>query len=176
MSMLETDLTSDILIYNLLRKTDDKFIKEFNIKFIDKSVPAEESNTIYIANMDLETTRETFNSTEYIALVNLFVKTKNTSYLEGSQYLRTVVKHIKNVLKSNVTCKQRHITFRNVSYEYGSTYTLKGLHMIIQLTEIESMNSEDPDIITEVILDDLETHVVTDELYSKEKMNTRGIR
>ena len=78
MSMLETDLTSDILIYNLLRKTDDKFIKEFNIKFIDKSVPAEESNTIYIANMDLETTRETFNSTEYTALVNLFVKTKNT--------------------------------------------------------------------------------------------------
>lgn len=168
--MLETDLTSDILIYNLLRNTDDPFIKEFNIKFIDKSVPAEESNTIYIANMDLETTRETFNSTEYTALVNLFVKTKNTNYLEGSQYLRTVVKHIKNVLKANVTCKQRHITFRNVSYEYGSTYTLKGLHMVIQLTEIESMNnSSDPDIITEIMLENLETHVVTDDLYLKEK-------
>lgn len=175
MSMLETDLTSDILIYNLLRNSDDKFIKEFNIKFIDRSVPAEESNTIYIANMDLETNRETFNSTEYTALVNVFVKTKNTNYLEGSQYLRTVVKHIKNVLKSNVTCKQRHIAFRNISYEYGSTYTLKGLHMIIQLNEIESMNNDDPKIITELELMDLETHVVTDDLYYKEKGKNRRI-
>lgn len=173
MSMLETDLTSDILIYNLLRKSDDKFIKEFNIKFIDRSVPAEESNTIYVANMDLETNRETFNSTEYTALVNLFVKTKNTNYLEGSQYLRTVVKHIKNVLKSNVTCKQRHITFRNISYEYGSAYTLKGLHMIIQLNEIESMNNDDPKIITELELKNLETYVVTDDLYYKEKKSRR---
>ena len=175
MSMLETDLTSDILIYNLLRKSDDKFIKEFNIKFIDRSVPAEESNTIYVANMDLETARETFNSTEYTAMVNLFIKTKNTNYLEGSQYLRTVVKHIKNVLKSNVTCKQRHITFRNISYEYGSTYTLKGLHMIIQLKEIESMNGDDPKIISEVELKDLETYVVTDDLYLKEKGKIRRI-
>ena len=60
--MLETDLTSDILLYNLLRNTDDEFIQEFNIKFIDRSVPAEESNTIYIANMDLETSKETFHS------------------------------------------------------------------------------------------------------------------
>ena len=171
--MLETDLTSDILIYNLLRSTNDKFIQEFNIKFIDKSVPAEESNTIYIANMDLETNRETFNSCEYTALVNLFVKTKNTNYLEGSQYLRTAVKHIKNVLKSNVTCKQRHIRFRNVSYEYGSSYTLKGLHMIIQLNEIESMNGDDPDIITELELEDLETHVVTDDLYLREKSHKK---
>ena len=28
-SMLENDLTSDILIYNLLRKSDDEFINEF---------------------------------------------------------------------------------------------------------------------------------------------------
>ena len=168
-NMLETDLTSDILIHNLLRSTDDKFIQEFNIKFIDRSVPAEESNTIYVANIDLETRKETFHSTEYRALVNLYIKTKNTDYLEGSQYLRTVAKHIKNVLKSNVTCKRRHITFRNLTYEYGSTYTLKGLHMIIQLNEMESSNSEDPKIITRLELDELETYVVTDELYWKEK-------
>lgn len=169
MAMLETDLTSDILIYNLLRSTDDKFIQEFNIKFIDRSVPAEESNTIYIANIDLETRKETFHNVEYRALVNIFIKTKNTNYLEGSQYLRTVAKHIKNVLKANVTCKRRHITFRNLTYEYGSTYTLKGLHMIIQLNEMESVNSEDPIVINEVMLDDLETYVVTDDLYWKEK-------
>lgn len=167
--MLETDLTSDILIYNLLRNTNDEFIKQFNIKFIDKSVPAEENNTIYVANIDLETQKETFHSVEYRALVNLYIKTKNTDYLEGSQYLRTVAKHIKNVLKSNVTCKRRHIVFRNITYEYGSTYTLKGLHMIIQLNEVESVNSEDPTIISQVQLDDLETYVVSEELYWKEK-------
>ncbi|MBQ6345123.1 MAG: hypothetical protein IJI96_03310 [Methanobrevibacter sp.] len=169
MSMLETDLTSDILIYNLLRKTDDEFIQEFNIKFIDRSVPAEESNTIYIANMDLELRKETFHSAEYNALINIFIKTKNTDYLEGSQYLRTVAKHIKNVLKGNVTCRQRHIVFRNITYEYGSTYTLKGLHLIVQMNEIESMNSDDPVIIDKVMLENLETYVVSEELYWKEK-------
>ena len=173
MAMLETDLTSDILIYNLLRSTNDKFIQEFNIKFIDRSVPAEESNTIYIANMDLETRKETFHSIEYNALINIFIKTKNTDYLEGSQYLRTVAKHIKTVLKNNVTCKQRHIVFRNLTYEYGSTYTLKGLHLIVQMNEVETMNSDDPQIITEVELADLETYVVSEELYWKEKNKQR---
>lgn len=167
--MLETDLTSDILLYNLLRNTDDEFIKEFNVKFIDRSVPAEESNTIYIANMDLETSKETFHSVEYRALINIFIKTKNTDYLEGSQYLRTVAKHIKNVLKNNVTCRQRHIYFRNLTYEYGSTYTLKGLHLIVQMNEMESMNSDDPNIINQLQLENLETYVVTDDLYWKEK-------
>jgi len=166
--MLETDLTSDILIYNLLKTTNDDFINQFNIKFINQSVPAEENNTIYIANMDLETRAETFNSAEYTAMVDILVKTKNTDYLEGSQFLRTAVKHIKNVLKNNLTCKQRHIVFRNISYEYGSTYTLKGLHIIVQMNEHES-NSPDRDIITQIELDGLETHVVAEDLYLKEK-------
>ena len=173
--MLETDLTSDILIFNILNNSSDEFIKEFNIKFIDKSVPAEESNTIYIANMDLEINKETFNSTEYTALVNIFVKTKNTDYLVGSQYLRTVVKHIKNVLKENVTCKRRHIRFKNITYEYGSVYTLKGLHMILQLNEHES-NSKDADIITQMQLEDLEVHTVSDDIYIREKMKNKNHR
>ena len=170
MVLVETDLTSDILIYNLLRSTSDKFIQEFNIKFIDRSVPAEESNTIYIANIDLETQKETFHSVEYKALVNLYIKTKNTDYLEGSQYLRTVAKHIKNVLKDNVTMRQRHIQFRNLTYEYGSSYTLKGLHMIIQLNEVERMmNASDPTPVTSLMLDDLDTVVVSEIDYLKEK-------
>ncbi len=165
---LETDLTSDILVYNLLKNSDDKFIQEFNIKFIDRSVPSEESNTIYIANMELRTRKESFHNVEYTALVNIFVKTKQTNYLVGSQYLRTVVKHIKNVLKSNVTCRQRHLTVQNIQYEYGSTYTLKGLHMILQLNEMERVGV-DPQIIDEVILDDLQTYVVSEDLYWREK-------
>ena len=136
--MKDIDMTSDILIYNILEKSNDSFIKDCNLKFIDKSVPAEEDDTIYIANVDLETLRETFNSVEYKALVNIYVKTKNTDYLEGSRFLRTVVKRIKNELRNDVECKQRHITFRNTTYEYGSSYTLKGLHLLVQMIEYES--------------------------------------
>ena len=138
--MIDNDMTSDFLIYNILDTTTDEWVQKCNLKFIDKSVPAEEDDTIYIANVDLETIRESFNHVEYKALVNIYVKTKNTDYIEGSRFLRTVVKHIKNVLRDNVDCKQRHITFRNTTYEYGSKYTLKGLHLLVQMVEHESVS------------------------------------
>lgn len=146
MNEFDTDMTSDILIYNVLKNTDDPFVNKCNLKFIDKSVPAEEDDTIYIANVDLENRSETYDGTEYSALVNIYVKTKDTDYLQGSRFLRTVVKHIKYVLKSDSTCRERMIKFRNIRYEYGSGYTLKGLHVLVQLSEWE--------------------HDVTDETYS----------
>jgi len=148
--MIDNDMTSDFLIYNILSNTTDEWIKKCNLKFIDKSVPAEEDDTIYIANVDLETIRESFNHVDYKALVNIYVKTKNTDYVEGSRFLRTVVKHIKNVLRDNGDCKQRHITFRNTTYEYGSSYTLKGLHLLVQMVEHES--TSDP-VETESCID-----------------------
>ena len=141
--LFSNDMTSDILIFNILENSDDEFIKRCNIKFIDRSVPAEEDDTIYIANVDLETLRETFNSVDYKALVNIYVKTKSTDYLEGSKRLRTIVKHIKRELRGNVDCKQRRITFRNTTYEYGSKYTLKGLHLLVQMVEYENLNEPD---------------------------------
>ena len=131
-------MTSDILIYNILNNTDDEIIKKSNLKFIDESVPAEENNTIYIANIDLETKEERFNDTEYRALINIFVKTKDTDYLNSSRFLRTTIKHIKSVLRADDECKARNITFRNTTYEYGSKYTLKGMHLIVQMLEYES--------------------------------------
>lgn len=138
MEFYDTDMTSDILIYNILKNTDDEFIQKCNLKFIDKSVPATEDDTIYVANVDLENRSETFNDTEYTALVNIYVKTKDTDYLSSSRFLRTVVKHIKYVLKTNDDCQSRYIRFRNIKYEYGSGYTLKGLHLLVQLMEYES--------------------------------------
>lgn len=135
-------MTSDILIFNILNNSKDEWISKCNIKFIDKSVPAEEDDTIYIANVDLETLRESFNHVEYKALVNIYVKTKNTDYITGSRHLRTVVKHIKNVLRADVDCKQRHIAFRNTTYEYGSKYTLKGLHLLVQMVEFEGLTDD----------------------------------
>lgn len=141
--MFDNAMTSDILIYNVLNNSDDEFISKCNLKFIDKSVPAEEDDTIYIAHMDLETRQELFESTEYSALVNVYVKTKDTDYLEASRFLRTVVKHIKAVLRNDKDCKARKIVFRNTTFEYGSKYTLKGLHLIIQMIEHETYSLDD---------------------------------
>ena len=141
--LISNDMTSDILIFNILEQSNDTYISDCNIKFIDRSVPAEEDDTIYIANVDLETLRESFNHVEYKALVNIYVKTKSTNYLDGSRRLRTIVKHIKKVLRDNVDCKQRHITFRNTTYEYGSKYTLKGLHLLVQMVEFENLTKQD---------------------------------
>ena len=141
--MTSNDMTSDILIYNILKNSNNQFIKGCNIQFINKSVPASENDTIYIANVDLETIQETFNSVQYKALVNVYIKTKNTDYLTGSRYLRTIAKHIKNELRNNVDCKQRHISFRNTTYEYGGKYTLKGLHLLIQMNEYEDTCVDD---------------------------------
>jgi len=143
--MTDTDMTSDILIYNILKESDDEFIKKCNLKFIDRSVPAQEDDTIYIANVDLETQQELFEATQYKALVNIFVKTKDTNYLEASRFLRTVVKHIKYVLRNDNECKARRIIFRNTTFEYGSGYTLKGLHLLVQMLEHESYNIDDDD-------------------------------
>ena len=151
-------MTSDILIYNILKASTDEFIHACNVRFIDRSVPAEEDDTIYIANVDLETLRESFTHVEYKALVNIYVKTKETDYITGSRHLRTVVKHIKNVLRSDVECKVRHITFRNTTYEYGGKYTLKGLHLLVQLTEHEMIGT-DPDGESCVNLTDVEVDV-----------------
>jgi len=140
---MDNDMTSDFLIFNILNDCDDEFVNKCNLKFIDRSVPAEEDDTIYIANVDLETIRESFNSVDYKALVNIYVKTKDTDYIEGSRSLRTIIKHIKQVLRENVDCKQRHITFRNTTYEYGSKYTLKGMHLLVQMTEHENLYEPD---------------------------------
>ena len=153
-------MTSDFLVYNCLKSSDDEFIQKCNVKFIDKSVPATEDNTIYVANVDLETHKETFDNSEYRALVNVYVKTKDTDYVTGSRFLRTVVKHIKHVLREDEDCKGRHIAFRNITYEYGSGYTLKGLHLIIQLLEVESKSLEDEfSCINDVNAEDIDVKV-----------------
>lgn len=156
MNEFDTDMTSDILIYNVLENTDDPFVKKCNLKFIDRSVPAEEDDTIYIANVDLENRNGSYDGTEYSALVNIYVKTKATDYLEGSRFLRTVVKHIKYVLKSNSTCRERMIKFRNIRYEYGSGYTLKGLHLLVQLSEMEHDLMDEEYSCVHIDVDDLE--------------------
>ena len=155
-------MTSDILIYNILENSSDDFIQKCNLKFIDKSVPAQEDDTIYVANVDLETVDETFEDVRYNALVNIYVKTKDTNYLEASRFLRTVVKHIKRELWRDDDCKERNIRFRNTRYEYGSGYTLKGLHLLVQLAEFEDKYPDDDEKYSCVRLEEDDSDIIVD--------------
>ena len=47
--------------------------------------------------------------------------------------------------------------------------------MILQLNEHES-NSKDADIITQMQLEDLEVHTVSDDIYIREKMKNKNHR
>lgn len=60
MTISDTDMTSDFLIYDTLRNTSNEFIRLCNVKFIDRSVPAMEDNTIYVANVELNPRTEMF--------------------------------------------------------------------------------------------------------------------
>ena len=131
-------MTSDYLIYQILLQSNDDFIKSCNVQFINQSTPLNDSNGIYVGFVDLENAEDLFDGEEYTALVDIYIKTKDTDYLNGSRYLRSVARSIKNELKSNDDMKQRNIRFRNITYEYGGKYELKGLHLILQCNEIET--------------------------------------
>ena len=92
-------------------------------------------------------------------LINVYVKTKDTDYVQSSRFLRTVVKHIKYVLKHDEECRARNIRFRNIKYEYGSGYTLKGMHLLVQLFEVESDDDLESSDCVRLIDDEFEIDV-----------------
>ena len=146
--MTDTVYTTDFLIYDLLRNSDNEIIQLCNVKFIDRSVPAEEDNTIYIANVSLSPKTELFDGQIYNTLVSIYVKTKQTDYIKGSRILRTFVENIKQELRNNQELRDRNITFGNQTFDYGSTYTLKGITLLVYVDEQESYSMLDVDEIS----------------------------
>lgn len=136
--MTDTVYTSDFLIYDLLRNSNNEIIQLCNVKFIDRSVPAEEDNTIYIANVSLSPKTELFDGQIYNTLVSIYVKTKQTDYIKGSRMLRTFIQNIKQELMNNPELRSRNIRFGNQTFDYGSTYTLKGITLLVYLDEEEN--------------------------------------
>lgn len=146
--MTDTVYTTDFLIYDLLRNSDNEIIQLCNVKFIDRSVPAEEDNTIYIANVSLAPKTELFDGQIYNTLVSIYVKTKQTDYIKGSRILRTFVENIKQELRNNQELRDRNITFGNQTFDYGSTYTLKGITLLVYVDEQEEFGLLDVDEIS----------------------------
>ena len=146
--MTDTVYTTDFLIYDILRNTDNEILQLCNVKFIDRSVPAEEDNTIYIANVSLSPKTELFDGQIYNTLVSIYVKTKQTDYIKGSRILRTFIQNIKQELKNNPELRSRNISFGNQTFDYGSTYTLKGITLLVYVDEEEECGLLDAEEIS----------------------------
>ena len=146
--MTDTVYTTDFLIYDILRNTSNEILQLCNVKFIDRSVPAEEDNTIYIANVSLSPKTELFDGQIYNTLVSIYVKTKQTDYIKGSRILRTFIQNIKQELKNNPELRSRNIRFGNQTFDYGSTYTLKGITLLVYVDEEEEYGLLDAEEIS----------------------------
>ena len=146
--MTDTVYTTDFLIYDILRNTDNEILRLCNVKFIDRSVPAEEDNTIYIANVSLSPKTELLDGQIYNTLVSIYVKIKQTDYIKGSRILRTFIQNIKQELKNNPELRSRNIRFGNQTFDYGSTYTLKGITLLVYVDEDEEYGLLDAEEIS----------------------------
>lgn len=146
--MTDTVYTTDFLIYDILRNTDNEILQLCNVKFIDRSVPAEEDNTIYIANVSLSPDTGLFDGQIYNALVSIYVKTKQTDYIKGSRLLRTFVSNIKKELLNNQELRDRNIRFGEQTFDYGSKYSLKGVTLLVYVDEDEEYGCLDAEEIS----------------------------
>lgn len=133
----DTFLTSDFLIYTILKHSDSDFLKLFNIQFPDGEYPNLESNTINVGLLDNDLTKETMNSEHYKAIVEVYITTKKLDYKQATRLLNTAVKIIKRIIRESDKLKPRNPRIIKVNSEYGSQYRLKGKHILIKCDEVE---------------------------------------
>lgn len=143
----DTYLTSDILIFRTLKTSQDSFLENFSIHFPSKDFLNQESNLILVANVDNEYKNKTMGSTEYKALTEVFIQTRQKDYIKASRVLKEATFRIKKILTNNEEFKKRNIIFRNNRADYNINLILRGRHLLIQTNEHEIRDSDYDDIV-----------------------------
>lgn len=132
-----TSLTSDVMIYNALIRAQEtnKLLQQFEIKYPFENALAQQSNTIFVADVTNDLKNKTMNSSHYNALTQIFVKTKNADYKTVSQITRTAIEVIEEVLEADETLGRFQPVFMKHSSDYGSKFALKGRGVLVQTKE-----------------------------------------
>jgi len=138
-----TSQTSDILIYNALKNSKHPLLEKFSIEFPSEGVLAEESNTIFVMNANEEYTKSTSHSDHYNALTEIYVKTKKADYKETSKLLRTTIRVIKNVLKSDPVLENVPMIFRHSGSKYASKFALTAKNLLVETKEADVYNRDE---------------------------------
>lgn len=132
-----TSQTSDVMIYNALIKAQEtnNLLQMFKIEYPYEGALAEESNSIFVANVSDDLRQKTMNSAHYNAMTEIFVKTKNADYKTVSKILRTTIKVIEEVLENDTDLGRFQPMFTKHASNYGSKFALKGKNVIVQTKE-----------------------------------------
>jgi hypothetical protein len=150
-----TSLTSDVMIYNALKKAQptNNLLKLFKIDYPSEGALAEESNVIFVANVTDDLKKKTFDSAHYNSITEIFVKTKKADYKTASQILRTTVEVIETVLENDTDLKRFQPVFMKHTSNYGSKFALKGKNVIVQTKEqrIFDKDANEIDKVCEII-------------------------
>lgn len=147
--MMDNTQTSDVLIYNALKKAKKEgnpLLKEFTIDYPKDGALGQSSNAIFIATVDDEYIKKTMNSEHYRALVEIFIRVKQSDYIKAQRTSKTVVRVIKQIIREDNELKPRNPIFRNNTSDYGSKFAYKGRHLLVQLDESEFLDISDDEI------------------------------
>lgn len=147
--MMDNTQTSDVLIYNALKKAKKEgnpLLKEFTIDYPKDGALGQSNNAIFIATVDDEYIKKTMNSEHYRALVEIFIRVKQSDYIKAQRTSKTVVRVIKQIIREDNELKPRNPIFRNNTSDYGSKFSYKGRHLLVQLDESEFLDISDDEI------------------------------
>lgn len=131
-----TFLSSDLVIMDTLRASTDEFISNCNLYYINQSMASDTTNSIYVGGVNSTKFRENTEGEEFHNLITIYINTKHTNYEHGSKYLRTVCEHIISELYNNPLLVMRNIKTKSITYDYGTKFNIKGLHLIVECNEL----------------------------------------
>lgn len=152
-------LSSDEIILNLLKEAQDngnRILQHFHISYPDKTI-ARESNSIYIGVVSTEPNTELFDATEYRDLVEVMVTTKIKDYRRSVTVIKTVIREINRLIKSNPNFAIRPV-IRNIAPEYNSNFVINKGHIMVEvLTEIDDFISDETiENVCNILSEDIE--------------------
>jgi len=152
-------LSSDELIYNILieaQKHGNPILEHFHIQYPSRKI-AEESNSIFVADVSSEPNTELFEATEYRDLVEVLVVTKIRDYKDAKTVIKATIHEIINIIKNNTEFDVTPIV-RNIAPEYNSDFVLNKGHIMVEvLTEIENEKPQDVyDKVCSILVEDIE--------------------
>ncbi len=142
-------LSTDQIIVNILdtaRNSGDSLLEDFHISYPSNQV-AEESNSIFVAVVSAENNTVGMDFQTYTDLVEILVVTKQVEYEDAIFVIKTVCKHICNLIMQNADKFPNKPVIRNINPEFNRDYVLTRGHIMVQVkTEPTNYVVSDEDV------------------------------
>lgn len=128
-------LSTDSIILNILqtaKSNGDSLLEDFHISYPSEQV-AEEANSIFVAVMSAENNIDGFDFQTFTDLVEILIVTKQRDYEDAIIVIKTVIKHICDLLLKNTDKFPTKPVIRNINPEFNRDYVLTRGHIMVQV-------------------------------------------